>query len=62
PFLPFSSQKLHEMLGFEGRVEEYGWKPGVPEPGQKLLSPEPLFLKLDEEIVEAETSRLGTGQ
>ncbi len=61
PFLPFSSQKLHEMLGFEGRVEEYGWKPGVPEPGQKLLSPEPLFLKLDEEVVEEETSRLGTG-
>jgi methionyl-tRNA synthetase len=62
PFLPFSSQKLHEMLGFEGRVEEYGWKPGVPEPGQKLLSPQPLFSKLDEKVVEEETSRLGTEQ
>ena len=62
PFLPFSSQKLHEMLGFEGRVEEYGWKPGVPEPGQKLLSPEPLFTKLDDKVVEEETSRLGTEQ
>ncbi len=62
PFLPFSSQKLHEMLGFEGRVEEYGWKPGIPEPGQKLLSPEPLFSKLDEKVVEEETSRLGTEQ
>jgi methionyl-tRNA synthetase len=59
PFLPFSSQKLHEMLGFEGRVEDYGWLPAVPPPGQKLLPPQPLFSKLDEEIVEQETSRLG---
>jgi methionyl-tRNA synthetase len=61
PFLPFSSQKLHEDLGFEGRVEDYGWRPTVPPPGQKLLPPQPLFTKLDEELVEAETSRLGHG-
>ena len=59
PFLPFSSQKLHEYLGFEGRVEDYGWQPTVPPPGQRLLSPQPLFSKLDEELVEEETSRLG---
>lgn len=59
PFLPFSSQKLHEYLGFEGRVEDYGWQPTVPPPGQKLLSPQPLFTKLDEVLVEEETSRLG---
>jgi methionyl-tRNA synthetase len=59
PFLPFSSQKLHEMLGFEGRIEDYGWQPTEPKPGQKLLPPKPLFSKLDEKLVAEETSRLG---
>ena len=59
PFLPFSSQKVHEFLGFEGRVEDYGWKPQPPEPGQKLLPPQPLFSKLDEKLAEEETKRLG---
>ncbi|MFC1986836.1 methionine--tRNA ligase, partial [Chloroflexota bacterium] len=59
PFLPFSSQKLHEYLGFEGRVEDYGWQSHLPLPGQKLLPPQPLFTKLDEGLIEEETSRLG---
>jgi methionyl-tRNA synthetase len=59
PFLPFSSQKLHEYLGFNGKVEEYGWQRKLPEPGQNLLSPQPLFTKLDEKLVDEETSRLG---
>ena len=59
PFLPFSSQKLHEFLGFKGRVEDDGWQLSLPSPGQKLLPPEPLFSKLDEKVVEEETSRLG---
>jgi len=59
PFLPFSSQKLHEYLGFEGNVQDYGWKPNLPSPGQKLLEPKPLFAKLDEELIEEETARLG---
>jgi methionyl-tRNA synthetase len=59
PFLPFSSQKLHEYLGYEGRVEDDGWQLRVPSPGQRLLPPEPLFTKLDEEIIEQETARLG---
>jgi len=59
PFLPFSSQKLHELLGFKGNVEDYGWKPTAPQPGQRLLPPEPLFSKLDEKVVEEETSHLG---
>jgi methionyl-tRNA synthetase len=60
PFLPFSSQKLHEMLGFKGRVEDYGWKWQQLPPGQKLQAPEPLFTKLDDKVVEEETSRLGS--
>jgi len=59
PFLPFSSQKLHEYLGFEGKVENYSWQLTIPEPGQKLLEPKPLFVKLDEKLIEEETGRLG---
>jgi methionyl-tRNA synthetase len=60
PFLPFSSQKVHEYLGFDGRVEEHGWEPHPPEPGKKLREPKPLFTKLDESIIQEETSRIGT--
>jgi methionyl-tRNA synthetase len=60
PFLPFSSQKAHEYLGFDGKVEDYGWKPNPPLPGQKLKQPQPLFVKLDEGIIEEETKRIGT--
>jgi len=59
PFLPFSSQRLHSYLGFEGDVENFGWKLEAPPPGQKLVSPQPLFVKLDEKIIEEETARLG---
>jgi len=59
PFLPFSSEKLHELLGFKGNIEDYGWELHSPPPGQKLLPPEPLFSKLDEELIEEETGRLG---
>ncbi len=58
PFLPFSSQKVHEYLGFDGRVEDYGWKPQDLPPGQKLLEPKPLFSKLDESVIEEETKQL----
>ncbi len=59
PFLPFTSQKLHEYLGFDGKVKDYGWQLTAPEPGQKLLPPQPLFTKLDEKLIEEEASRLG---
>jgi len=59
PFLPFSSQKLHEYLGFGGRVQDEGWQFVLPAPGQKLLPPKPLFTKLDEELAAEESSRLG---
>ncbi len=60
PYLPFSSQKAHEYLGFDGRIEDYGWQPqGVPA-GQKLKEPKPLFTKLDESVIEEETKRIGT--
>ena len=60
PFLPFSSQKLHAMLGFDGSVEEKGWvwRPDAMKPGQQLQRPTPLFQKLDEDVIAAEEQRL----
>ncbi len=84
PFLPFSSQKLHETLGYEGNlfgtqtVCEYQesrrkhkgltysydwrgdlWEPSDLRPGQVLRTPQPLFRKLDDSIVQEELARLG---
>jgi len=59
PFLPFSSQKLHQLLGFKGNVADGGWQLHLPSPGQELPSPTPLFAKLDEKLVEEETARVG---
>jgi methionyl-tRNA synthetase len=59
PFLPFSSQRLHEFLGFKGSVEDDGWQLHFPSSGQRLLPPKPLFSKLDEGLADEETSRLG---
>ena len=58
PFLPFSSQKVHEFLGFEGNIEDCGWQWQRLPPGQRLLEPKPLFTKLDEKLAEEETNRL----
>jgi methionyl-tRNA synthetase len=60
PFLPFSSEKLHSSLGFDGSVKEAGWKVQFLPPGQKIRQPQPLFVKLDEDIVAKESSRLGS--
>jgi methionyl-tRNA synthetase len=59
PFLPFSSQRLHQLLGFDGDVEDGGWQLHFPSPGRELPSPTPLFVKLDEKLAEEETGRLG---
>lgn len=59
PFLPFSSEKLHTFLGLEGTMERGGWRLQLPSPGQKLPFPQPLFTKLEDSIVDEETSRLG---
>ena len=84
PFLPHSSQRLHEYLGYEGyiagpllfrQVTEPGgrahqvltcepatwvgrWAPSELPVGQVLRKPEPLFVKLDENVVEEELARM----
>jgi methionyl-tRNA synthetase len=59
PFLPFSAQKLHEMLGFTGDVHKERWAAPELPAGQKLGTPAPLFIKLDEALLEEENARLG---
>ena len=63
PFLPFSSQKLHGYLGFDGAVEQEPWEfePLVAaiRGGQALRPPAPLYVKLDAEAVAEESQRLG---
>lgn len=86
PFLPFSSQRLHHLLGYDTdifgrqytevvqeetrshlvlRYDASGlaarWEPSRVPPGQKLLSPKPLFHKLDDSIVEQELARMSGG-
>ena len=59
PFLPFSSQKLHQLLGLDGNVEEYGWQPTVPQPGPRSLPPQPLFSTLADGVIEEAPCLLG---
>ncbi|HEY3998459.1 MAG TPA: methionine--tRNA ligase [Candidatus Xenobia bacterium] len=59
PYLPFSSEKLHRMLGYSDSVEQHGWKAEELPAGHKLGTPEPLFKKLEPTIVDEENARLG---
>lgn len=48
PYLPFSSQKLHELLGFEGEASKERWELRQVPAGSTLPKPTPLFPKLEE--------------
>ena len=52
PYLPFTSERLHGHLGFEGEVAAGGWRVVVPPAGQSLREPEALFKKLEPLIVD----------
>jgi methionyl-tRNA synthetase len=47
PYTPFSSQKLHTLLGFSGDVTDCGWSAARVPTGQALPAPTPLFAKFD---------------
>jgi methionyl-tRNA synthetase len=47
PYLPFTSERLHQLLGHENTIEAQGWQGILPQPGTPLQQPEPLFKKLD---------------
>jgi methionyl-tRNA synthetase len=54
PYLPFSAQKLHAMLGFSGAAEARGWTVPPVRGGQPIPRPEPLFTKLEEPASESD--------
>ncbi|SVB04885.1 uncharacterized protein METZ01_LOCUS157739, partial [marine metagenome] len=49
PFLPFTSQKLHNMLGYDNEIDLGGWKwqPEDLVSGSVLPKPKPLFKKIE---------------
>lgn len=84
PFIPFSSQRVHQYLGFDGQlfgdlsIRELAeasrthkalvydgsaaigtWDAQTLPQGQALQQPSPLFVKLDEDIIDQEQARLG---
>ena len=63
PYLPFTSQKLHEFLGFDGDVTTEPWDAdalaSAIKPGNPLRNPAPLYQKLDDAVAEQEVEQLG---
>ena len=63
PYLPFTSQKLHEFLGFDGDVTAEPWDAdalvSAIKPGNPLRNPAPLYQKLDDAVAEQEVEQLG---
>jgi methionyl-tRNA synthetase len=53
PYVPFSSQRLHELLGFAGDMTTWRWEPVPVQAGQTLPTPTPLFAKFDPPAAEA---------
>ena len=53
PFLPFTSEKLHKMLGFTDEIQnqDWNWNPDMIKNAKLTLNPMPLFVKLDQEII-----------
>jgi methionyl-tRNA synthetase len=51
PYLPFSSQQLHEYLGFEGEAAQGNWRLTPVPASIKLPTPKPLFPKIEEPAV-----------
>ncbi|HLZ21723.1 MAG TPA: methionine--tRNA ligase [Ktedonobacterales bacterium] len=52
PYLPFSSQRLHELLGNNGDVTACRWEPETVPAGRALPQPAPLFAKFDPPVAD----------
>jgi methionyl-tRNA synthetase len=59
PFLPFSAQRLHELLGLSGKIEDEEWAIRRPVPGAAIPEPTALFTKLDDSVATQMASLLG---
>ncbi len=47
PYLPFSSARLHELLGQAGSLDDQAWARTPLQPGTALPAPAPLFDKIE---------------
>jgi len=47
PFLPFTSARVHALLGQMGALEDGGWERTELQPGTSLPTPDPLFAKIE---------------
>lgn len=47
PYLPFSAEKLHRLLGYDDELLPHGWQHERLAPGTPLPEPKPLFTKLE---------------
>ncbi|MFN0073503.1 MAG: methionine--tRNA ligase [Chloroflexota bacterium] len=52
PFVPFSSEKLHGLLGWADAPSDQGWQRRRLPAGQALPKPTPLFVKLEVAVEE----------
>ncbi len=61
PYLPFSTSKLHNMLGNTSQKEQikWEWNSDDLQPGTRLGAVERLFTKLDDSVVDEEETILG---
>ena len=63
PYLPFTGQKVHELLGFDGNLSAQHWNFEAAwnaiAPGAALRNPSPLYTKLDPVVAEQEAEQLG---
>ncbi len=61
PIIPASAQKLWELIGFDTQLEKQSWSQIMEEPikaGAKLPQPEPLFKKVEDEVILKEEALL----
>jgi methionyl-tRNA synthetase len=59
PYLPHSSQRLHELLGFSGDVAESPWRPEAVTAGRQLPVPTPLFQKFEAPVAQEVSGATG---
>lgn len=57
PFIPFTSERLHSLLGGTGDLQKDGWVLVNLSAGTNLPKPVPLFTKLDESVADEQLER-----
>lgn len=61
PIMPFSAQKIWDMLNIETDIEEQRWDKAtefILNAGQKVEEPEILFIKYDDDVIQAQVDKL----